>query len=78
MKTTKTIFRVFPEGDAIALFPNQRGARPAWCNSYQHIGQHGDAHKDLIKELRAATAEEYAPLAAELQRIGYKNIEVIQ
>ena len=64
------VFRVFPEGDVIALFPGDPigGGK---INSYQHLGQHGGAAPALIKELRKATRAEYGPLLAELKRIGY-------
>ena len=64
------VFRVFPEGDVIALFPrwNEVGGT---IMSYQHLGQHGSASPSLVRELRSATAKEYAPLLAELKRLGY-------
>lgn len=63
-------FRVFPDGDVIALFPNERvgGGR---IDSYQHLGQHGGASPTLLKELRKASRAEYTPLLAELKQIGY-------
>jgi hypothetical protein len=64
------VFRVFPEGDVIALFPGE-GAGRGLINSYQHVGQHGGASPALIKELRKATRAEYASLLAELKQIGY-------
>lgn len=68
---TEVMFRVFPEGDVIALFPqDQQGA--GMINSYQHLGQHGEASRKLIKELRRASPTEYAPLLTELESIGYR------
>ena len=64
------VFRVFPDGDVIALFPGE-SVGGGHINSYQHVGQHGGASPSLIKELRKATHAEYAPLRAELKRIGY-------
>ena len=66
----KVIFRKFPEGDVIALFPEQDQGR-GLITSYMEIGQHGDAAKSLITDLEPASKEEYAKLAAELERIGY-------
>jgi hypothetical protein len=63
-------FRVFPDGDVIALFPNDRVGR-GQINSYQRLGQHGGASPALIEELRKASRAEYAPLLAELKNIGY-------
>jgi hypothetical protein len=66
----KVIFRKFPEGDVIALFPEVDQGR-GLIGSYMTIGQHGDAAKSLITDLVPASKEEYAKLAAELERIGY-------
>jgi len=66
----KVIFRKFPEGDVIALFPEDGQGR-GLIGSYMTIGQHGDAAKSLITDLEPASKEEYAKLAAELERIGY-------
>lgn len=62
-------FRVFDDGDVIALWPEV--SAPGLISSYMHVGQHSGASADLIKELRAATVEEKAALAAELRSIGY-------
>ena len=69
------VFRKFPEGDLIAIFPNQPEG-PDTVNSYQTNGQHGEASLALIHELEPATPQEHGDLAAELGRIGY-NITVI-
>lgn len=75
MKNTpvKVIFKRFPEGDIIALFPTLPGDNDprATCLSYQHVGQHGAASMSLFT-LPAATPAEYRPLAQELRRIGYR------
>ena len=63
-------FRVFPDGDVIALFPNDR-VGGGQINSYQRLGQHGGASPALLKDLRKATRSEYGPLLTELKRIGY-------
>lgn len=72
---TKVLFRVFPEGDVIALFPDEIADSENNIMSYQHIGQHGAASIDLIDELRPAEPNECRDLASELERIGY-NLEV--
>ena len=64
------VFRRYPEGDVIALFC----ASGPDCNagnvmSYMHVGQHGEASRQLGRNLKLATAEEYAPLLRELQSI---------
>lgn len=63
------VFRKFPDGDVIALFPNERYGK--YIMSYEHIGQHSEASPALIDELEPATEVEYADLLDELKRIGY-------
>ena len=76
---TDVIFRKFKDGDVIALFPGLPGDNsPNTCSSYQHIGQHGAASVDLVGDTKLATPEEYAPLQAELVRIGYADLRVIK
>ncbi len=72
---TKVVFRKFPEGDVIALMPEDDSASEGWIMSYQHIGQHGDAHPDCLIDLELATPSEYADLKKELESIGY-NLKV--
>lgn len=75
--TTKVIYRKFPEGDVIALFPELPGdSSPHTCLSYQHIGQHGAASTDLSRSTTPATPAEYADLERELQSIGYDDLKV--
>jgi hypothetical protein len=69
----KVIFRKFPEGDVIALFPEQDEDRGT-INSYMTVGQHSEASKSLIDELEPASPEEYADLMSELKKIGYNPI----
>lgn len=66
-------FRVFEDGDVIALWDEPVGA--GLISSYMHVGQHSGAKPELIRDLRPATAEEKAPLLAELQRIGYAVVD---
>lgn len=74
---TKVVFRWWNVSkDIIALFPDTW--EYGFCNSYEHVGQHGDADYDgIIKQSRPATPEEYADLKAELESIGY-NLKVMQ
>ena len=76
---TKTIFRKFPEGDIIALFPEIPGTNQYWtCQSYQHIGQHGACDTIHITMItKPTTKEESAGLFNELKRIGY-DMKVIK
>ena len=70
---TKVVFRAYPEGDVLALFPEEPGdCTGRTCSCYQHVGQHGQAdYNGCIASTRAAKPEEYAPLARELNMIGY-------
>lgn len=70
---TITIFRKYRNGDVIALFPFELGdMSPATCLSYTNIGQHGSANdSNVVSQTKLATKTEYAPLKAELERIGY-------
>jgi len=69
---TKTVFRIYPDGEVIALFP-QIEARGYSCSSYLHVGQHGAADIDLVvRETRLAKPKEYKSLLKELKKIGYR------
>ena len=81
---TRVVFRVFKhgidKGEVIALFIDTEKDCYAKGNvmSYMDVGQHCEAnYNGIIAETRRATPEEYAPLADELHRIGYTNIEVM-
>jgi hypothetical protein len=66
----KVVFRKYPEGDVIALFCNSANdCRPGNVMCYQHVGQHGEASRQLGRNLKLATPAEYAPLLRELQQI---------
>jgi alkylated DNA nucleotide flippase Atl1 len=66
----KVVFRKFKEGDVIALFCNSANdCTPGNVMSYQHVGQHGEASRQLGRNLKLATPEEYAPLLRELRAI---------
>ncbi|MET7241969.1 hypothetical protein ABZT49_01240 [Methylobacterium sp. EM32] len=69
-EVTRVAFRVFPEGDVIALFPDIVEGTGT-ISSFQHVGQHGAASRGLVKELRPATAEESADLRRELESAPY-------
>jgi hypothetical protein len=74
MDTDIVIFRRFPDGDVIALFPYLPAeCLNAWpCQSYMHIGQHGAADPRIVHDTRPARPREYAALKTELERIGYR------
>jgi len=71
---TKTVFRVYPDGAVIALFPQiSASVSGDLCESYMHIGQHSGATPELVvRRTRLATPEEYQDLKMELETIGYK------
>lgn len=83
---TKVIFRVWNNGfqtahfianisNVIALFPEEASTvgHPEFCQSYEHVGQHGAASPLLTHgHTRPATQEEYEPLKRELESLGYK------
>lgn len=74
MKTTDKPVRVVfrHDGDVFALFPDLIADNAGNRTLYAHIGQHSAGnYLTCIRRSRPATPEEYAPLAAELRRIGY-------
>ncbi|WOG27799.1 hypothetical protein [Endozoicomonas sp. 8E] len=74
---TKVVFRKFPEGDVIALFPDDVADNRGHISSYQQQGQHGAASPALMDELTPATVEEYQHLLNELtHQIGYTDLRV--
>ncbi len=74
----KVVFRKFPEGDVVALFPEEAANGKGHILSYQSAGQHGAASPELVSELAEATEVEYQPLLQELMvRVGYTDLKVI-
>jgi len=69
---TTVVFRKWPNGDVLALFPevpaNTRGND---CQSYAHVGQHSAADPAIVYSTQPASPEEYAELKKELESIGY-------
>lgn len=75
MKKTLVIFRRFKDnGDIIALFPEEpHDLLGRYCVSYMRVGQHAGAdYPGVIRASTPAKRSEYASLARELRRIGYK------
>ena len=57
----------------VAFFPQCPGTRdPFTMGCYAHHGQHSSASIEYVVSCKRATPEQYAPLLAELQRIGYR------
>ena len=75
MSKTIVVFRKFPTGEILALFPEE-DAGVGLCQSYMHIGQHGGAdYSRCVGITRPATQDDYKPLFDELTSIGY-DLEV--
>lgn len=72
--TDIVIFRRFPDGDVIALFPYLPAeCLTSWpCQSYMHVGQHGAADPLIVYDTLPARPHEYATLKAELEQLGYR------
>jgi len=71
---TKVIFRKCSDGEVIALFPAEAFSNHnlGTCSAYVHNGQHTEASVFLTRSTKHASRKEFAPLARELRRIGYK------
>ena len=74
---TQVKFRIFEDGDVIALFINEVWDSKGNISSYQRIGQHGAASPELVDDLKRATPKEYGLLLKELETIGYDDLEVL-
>ena len=73
----RVIFRTWPKGDVIALFPDIEAGLFS-CSSYMHVGQHGAAdYRYVVERTKQATIAEYADLAVELTKIGY-NLRMVR
>ncbi len=74
---TKTVFRIYPDGEVIALFPQIAVTTGGYnCQSYMQVGQHGGADIDIVvRDTRLAKPKEYKTLLKELRQIGY-NVKI--
>ncbi|MDG1950058.1 MAG: hypothetical protein P8J32_04580 [bacterium] len=78
---TDVVFRVETKGDfkgdVFAMLPHEVADRNGHVTCYQHIGQHSQAdYAANIAASRPATKEEYAPLKAEMEGLGY-NFKIV-
>lgn len=75
---TPVIFRTYPDGTVIALFPALPSSVIDYSvTAYAHIGQRGGADYDLvIRSTKPSTQLESLPLSLELSHIGY-NLQVV-
>ena len=71
METINVHFRKWPDGDIIALWSDDNEPMINMISSYQHMGQHSEAHSSLLICLDKASKQEYTPLLNELKSIGY-------
>lgn len=76
----KVIFRMWPDGDVIALFPEIPSDYQGYlCESYMHVGQHGAADTGaVIDQTRPALPEEYRGLLRELGGRGYTLLNIMK
>lgn len=75
MKRVNVFFRKFPEGDTIAIFPDEMADLNGNVMSYQKIGQHGACSPELLKELDIPSYEDALLLFKELEKCGYDNLK---
>jgi len=74
---TLVVFRRWREdngGEIIALFPElPADYQGRFCDAYEHVGQHGGAdYYGVIQVTSPVSDQDAAPLARELERIGYR------
>lgn len=75
----RVVFRRWRDGGGvIALFPElPADTYGHFCDSYEHVGQHGGAdYHGVVRQTAPATSEEFADLADELTRTGYRLVPV--
>jgi hypothetical protein len=72
--TTLVVFRRWPGGDIIALFPElPADYQGRYCDAYEHVGQHSGAdYQGVVQATKPVPVEDAADLIQELQRIGYR------
>lgn len=73
IEDVRVVFRRWPNGDVIALFPEIEADPNGNCSSYMHVGQHGPAdYAGCISATKPAQPKEYKTLARELESMGYR------
>ena len=79
-KMTKVVFRRYPDGQVIALFPDiPWSGRRGEITSYMHVGQHGAAdYAGVIAMTRPAHEKEYRNPLSELRAIGYDDLHIMR
>lgn len=66
------VFKKFPSGEVIALFP-QSTQILGYIDSYMVVGQHSNAHPDLIHDLAKASEAECIEIKRDLLSVGYSQ-----
>jgi len=75
---TKVIFRMFGDGQVIALFPEVATDKLGYyCQSYMQVGQHSAASPRLVDKTKPAKQEDYQHLFDELTGLEY-NLKVVK
>lgn len=79
-REVKVLFRKYPEGDVVAIFPELPADNLGWsCMTYQHVGQHGGGVcSGIVENTRPATRADYEALLRELGRIGYSRLRIVK
>ena len=77
---TRMVFRRYPDGQVIALFPDiPWSGRRGEATSYMHVGQHGAAdYSHVVATTKPVTEKEYAGLLDELRQTGYDNMRIVK
>jgi hypothetical protein len=70
---TLVVFRVYPDGEVVALFPEIPAAdNGRLCSCYALVGQHGAADfRQVQHDTRPATKAQYWHTQVVLERLGY-------
>lgn len=77
--TTPVIFKRDKGGDVFAAFPTLPGnMNQSTMSCYAHIGQHGTADSDYVRQAKPASPDEYSDLLRELRRMGYDDLKIIR
>lgn len=77
--SVKVIFRKWPNGDIIALFPELPFDNMGYlCECYEHVGQHGCADPAIVYRTKLAKPEEYEDLYNELTHYCGYDLQVIK
>jgi len=71
MESTVRVKFVLFDSEVLALFPDFPEWEKDMITSYAHIGQHGNAHKTLMRR-KSLSEPQYRNLKRELEMIGYK------